>query len=198
MKNIILILFAIILQLSHSHSYAQGKNVQDYFQHVYPQNPNAGKIMPKEKENLLLSLYPPQIKEKLEELKKLSLTGYQKMLWELTVFVPSDLDKSNNYLLNEVVTTSGPASPEQIKREILEIDVEILTFKIKNSKSHDSNQLKSQLLSALYQLFDYSTSRRQTRLQRLEEQLTELKNKINTLNKKRDEIVNAKLNELLK
>jgi hypothetical protein len=196
MKYSILIVVTALLFCASDFINAQTTNDKISFEDVYGTRRDMG-TMPKEKENLLLTLYDARVKEKLEELKKLSINEYQKMLWRLVVYVPSDFN-GNDKLLNEVVITRGPASYNDIRKELLKIDVEILAIKIKNSNPHSSNELKNELTSALYQLFDYSTLRRQTRLQRLEEQLTELKNTINTLNNNRDEIVNAKLNELLK
>lgn len=196
MKYSILIIVTTLLFWASAFINAQTSSDKSSLEDVYGTKRDLG-IMPKEKENLLLSFYDTRVKEKLKELKILSLDEYQKMLWRLVVYVPSDFN-GNDKLLNEVVITRGPASPDDIRKELLKIDVEILAIKIKNSNSHSSNDLKNELTSALYQLFDFSVTRRQIRVQRLEEQLSEVKNAINTLLKNKDEIVNAKLNDLLK
>lgn len=196
MKYSILIVITTLLFCASDFINAQTTNDKISFEDVYGTKRDMG-IMPKEKETLLLTFYDARVKGKLEELKKLSLNEYHKMLWRLVVYVPNEYN-GNYDLLNEVVITRGPASADDIRRELLKIEVEILAIKIKNSNSHSSNELKNELTSTLYQLFDFSLTRRQIRLQRLEEQLSEVKNAINTLLRNKDEIVNAKMNELLK
>ncbi|MCX6169531.1 MAG: hypothetical protein NTX65_09330 [Ignavibacteriales bacterium] len=163
-----------------------------------------GKEMSKEEEERLLKNLSPEIKTKLEEVKKLDKNKYYQLLRESSPFsalvVPSlsgTYSYSNGHALS-LYENSYKERNEKIKKEKeLEIDVELYALKCKNADKANQQTLKKELQSSLSQLFDIRESQKQEEVKQLEKRLQDLKESLQARKQNKDEIVQRRIQELL-
>lgn len=164
-----------------------------------------GKEMSKEEEEKLLKNLSSEIKEKLEEIKKLNKNKYYQLLRE-TSYNAGYFSRSENYFTRNNLSVAGFSTEDaaakeefaqQKKQRDLEIDMELLTLKCKNADKSDQQKLKSDLQSVLSKLFDIRESQKQVEVKRLEKRLQELKESLQARKQNKDEIVQRRIQELL-
>ncbi len=146
-----------------------------------------GKEMSKEEEKLLKTI-PAEIKTKLEEVKKLNKNKY----YELLRIFPYG-----------VASFNGPfegligSQPDLIKQKELEVYVELLSLKYKNSDASVQSKLKSDLLAKLSELFEIREAQKEREVKKLEERLRDLKKSLQARKQNKNEIVQRRIQELL-
>ena len=196
MKNLSVLIAFISIVLFTTLSIAQTNAGKENTQLVYPSRSKMGK-MPSDKEKLLLSLYAPQVKDKLFQLKSLNINSYYQALWELPVYLPEDYKNKNNKLLNDIVISVGQESTAEINKDLLELDIKILAAKLKASNEVSKNKIKDDLTIKLKELFDIQVTSKQKRIIDLTAKLEFMKQTLDTVMKNEGEIIKAKLNEML-
>lgn len=196
MKKNIFYLSALVFLLSalklnaqtsdrYKENYSQFKEVEDvYLSHV--QSEEKGK----QDEKILKNL-SPELKAKLEEIKKINADKYYHFL--RTLFPYGYM--GTNYISREGYPLS---STENLKKEVeLEVEAELLALKIKNSDGSIQQKLKNDLTGVLNQLFDIKENRKETEIKQLERRLQELKESLQTRKQNKNEIVQRRIQEIL-
>lgn len=151
-----------------------------------------GKEMSKEEEKKILNSLSAEFKSKLEEIKKLNKNKYYQLLREIFYSAP--------YIVAGLSAEEAGAKEEftqQKKEQELEIEMELLTLKCKNTDKAEQQKLKFDLQGVLNKLFDIRESQKQDEVKRLEKRLQELKESLQVRKQKKDEIVQRRIQELL-
>jgi hypothetical protein len=161
-----------------------------------------GKEMSKEEEEKLLKNLSPDMKAKLDEVKKLNKNKYYQLLREsLPYSTFSDQSMSFSYTPKRTLVAYEDMFKEkndQIKKQKeLEIDVELYALKLKNADNANQPTLKKELQSALSQLFDIREAQKQEEVKQLEKRLQELKESLQARKQNKEEIVQRRIQELL-
>jgi hypothetical protein len=162
-----------------------------------------GKEMTKEEEERLLKNLSPEIKAKLEEVKKLNKNKYYELLRGSYSFYTPQPSIAGTYSLSAgkafaTLEDSYKERNEQMKKEKeLEIDVELYALKCKSADKANQQNLKKDLQTALSQLFDIRESQKQEEVKQLEKRLQELKESLQARKQNKDEIVQRRIQELL-
>jgi hypothetical protein len=164
----------------------QEKLMQEYFQQ--------GKELSKLEEERYLKTFSPEMKAKLEEIKKIDKNKYYYLLKNR---FPSGW--GNFGPNNEIVEVSGLAySNENMKKEKeLEIDVELLALKLKNADKNSQEKIRNDLTGSLGMLFNIKEEAKQKEVEQLEKRLQELKQSLQYRKQNRNEIVQRRIQELL-
>jgi len=158
--------------------------------------------MTKEEEERYLKNLSPEMKAKLEEVKKLNKNKYYQLLRET-----SYLSAWGNYF-TPALSSTGKALTlyesahkernEQMKKQKeLEIDVELYALKYKNADNASQQKIKSDLQAALNQLFDIRESQKQDEVKQLQKRLQELQESLQARKQNKNEIVQRRIQELL-
>jgi hypothetical protein len=161
-----------------------------------------GKEMSKEEEERLLKNISAELRSKLEEIKKLNKNKYYQLLRSYSFSVSyggepavTNLSSGNSW------SSLDEAYKERIERskkqKELEIEVELFVLKYKNADGSNQPKIKSELQSALNQLFELREAQKQEEVKSLEKRLQELKESLQVRKQKRDEIVQRRVQELL-
>lgn len=152
-----------------------------------------GKELSKQEEEKLLKNLTPEVRSKLEEIKKLNKEKYYQLL--RTSFPFGYLTTTFN---NQEVYSGLFNSGENLKKEKeLEIDAELLALKIKNGDGNTQQKLKSELTGVLNQLFDIKEKRKEAEIKQLEKRLQELRESIQARKQNKNEIVQRRIQEML-
>ena len=196
MKRIVLTYAAIFLVLPFVKNIAQDmaqstgaydKLVQEYT--VQAQ----GKEMSKKEEEDRLSRLTPEVRAKMEEIKKLNKNKYNQLLRSSFPYgVFSDRDGGET-----VLAGLFNSSEDQKKEKELEIDAELLALKYKNADANSQQKMKNDLTNTLNQLFDIRESHKQDEVKRLEKRLQELKESLQARKQNKNEIVQRRIQEML-
>jgi len=152
-----------------------------------------GKELSKEEEEKLLKNLTPEVRSKLEEVKKLNKEKYYQLLRTSFPFGYLTTAFSNQ----EVYTGLLNAGENFKKEKELEIDAELLALKIKNAEGNTQQKLKSELAGVLNQLFDIKEKKKETEIKQLEKRLQELKESIQARKQNKNEIVQRRIQEML-
>ena len=152
-----------------------------------------GKELSKEEEEKLLKNLTPEVRSKLEEVKKLNKEKYYQLLRTSFPFGYLTTTFSNQ----EVYTGILNAGENFKKEKELEIDAELLALKIKNAEGNTQQKLKSELVGVLNQLFDIKEKRKEAEIKQLEKRLQELKESIQARKQNKNEIVQRRIQEML-
>jgi len=203
MKKLLTLIIIVILVMPSSKTLAQNQNDNEALAQVYSKLAQAqGGEMTKDEEEKLLKNLSPEMKAKLEEVKKLNKNKYYQLLREA-----SQVNSWNAYFAAENYSVSRTLSPfaeaskernEQLKKQKeLEINVEIYALKYKNADNANQQKIKSDLQTALNQLFDIRESQKQDEVKQLEKRLQELKESLQTRKQNKNEIVQRRIQELL-
>lgn len=198
MKKLFVLFAAIIAgALFGTDSFAQiaySGSVDSYLQEYQLGQTYQGKEMSKEEEEKLLKSLTPEVRAKMEEIKKLDKNKYYQLLRSRFPF--------------GVYTTGSPIaltemaglynSGESLKKEkLLEIDVELLALKLKNSDGGSLQKIKSEMIEKLSELFEIKESQKQKEVERLEKRLQELKESLQYRKQNKNEIVQRRIQELI-
>ncbi|MFA7227437.1 MAG: hypothetical protein WC061_00260 [Melioribacteraceae bacterium] len=162
-----------------------------------------GGEMTKEEEERYLKNLSPELKSKLEEIKKLNKKKYFQLLREtshLSGFFNYS-GTSSGYAVGRALSIYEEATKErneQLKKQKeLEVDVELFALKYKAADSANQQKIKSDLQTALTQLFDIRESQKQEEVKQLEKRLEELKESLKARKQNKSEIVQRRIQELL-
>jgi hypothetical protein len=208
MKKVILIIAAFVMVFGFSSTKAQSTNINGLAQEYVDVEREyltqfQGKEMSKEEEERYLKNLSPEMKTKLEEVKKLNKNKYYQLLREASYahnwgsyFAPTAA-YSTGRALAEFEEASKARNEQMKKQKELEIDVEIFALKFKNSDNTTQQKLKSDLQSALNQLFDIKELQKQEEVKQLEKRLQELKESLQARKQNKGEIVQRRIQELL-
>ena len=153
-----------------------------------------GKELSKQEEEKYLKTFSPEIKAKLEEIKKIDKNKYYYLL--RSRFASGWGNIGHN---NELVEVYGLAyASENMKKEKeLEIDVELLALKCKAADANSQQKIKNDLTNTLNQLFDIRESQKQEEVKRLQKRLQELQESLQARKQNKNEIVQRRIQELL-
>ncbi|RJQ62435.1 MAG: hypothetical protein C4517_06475 [Stygiobacter sp.] len=196
-RKMILLVIALLLCgsrqiLPQAATYSSG-NAESLYKELAQAYTVQGKEMSKDEEEKLLKNLSSEMKEKLEEIKKLNKEKYQQLLRSSSyanVF-------STGYAQAEGVFGLRGLSEKYRKGQELEIDMELLTLKYKNADKTEQQKLKSDLQVVLNKLFDIRESQKEGEVINLEKRLQELKESLQVRKQKKDEIVQRRIQELL-
>ncbi|PKL84299.1 MAG: hypothetical protein CVV24_00375 [Ignavibacteriae bacterium HGW-Ignavibacteriae-3] len=208
MKKLITIVCVAILTLPLNRTAGQSSGVSSSLGYAFNDATqefivqSQGKEMSKEEEEKLLKSLSPEIKAKLEDVKKLNKDKYYQLLREsssLSYYFQSSL--AERYTTGKALSVYEEVSKERNekikKQKELEIDVELYVLKLKNADNANQALLKKDLQSALGQLFDIRESQKQEEVKQLEKRLQELKESLQARKQNKDEIIQRRIQELL-
>ncbi len=147
-----------------------------------------GKEMSKEEEEKLLKTIPDEIRTKLEEVKKLNKNKYYELLRRFPYGVAS---------YSGIFEGLIGSQPDLIKQKELDVDVELLSLKYKNSDASVQSKLKSDLSVKLSELFEIREAQKEREVKKLEERLRDLKKSLHARKQNKNEIVQRRIQELL-
>jgi polyhydroxyalkanoate synthesis regulator phasin len=162
-----------------------------------------GGEMTKEEEERYLKNLSPELKSKLEEIKKLNKKKYFQLLRETSYLSGfySYSTNSSGYAVGKALSLyeeSAKERNEQIKKQKeLEIDVELYALRFKGADNSNQQKIKSDLQAALTQLFDIRESQKQEEVKQLEKRIEELKESLKARRQNKNEIVQRRIQELL-
>jgi hypothetical protein len=168
---------------------------EEYFQQYQLATALQGKDMSKEEEEKLLKSLTPEVRAKMEEIKKLDKNKYYQLLrsrFPYGVYSTAGV----NIEAPEIAGLFNAREPYK-KEKVLEIDVELLALKLKNADNGSQQKIKQELGEKLGDLFDMKETQKQEEVQRLEKRLQELKESLKYRKQNKDEIVQRRIQELL-
>jgi hypothetical protein len=189
-KIIILLLFVLPMLKTAAQAVAFTNEInQNGFQYWQ----QGGKEISKEEEEKILSKLSKETRAKLEEIKKYSKEKYQQLLRNnrsfsgLTYEVFADGGNNNLNLYNENLK----------KEKDINLDVELLALKCKNSDKESAQKYKNELSSKLSELFDLRESKKHDELVQLEKRIKDLKESLQERHDNKQEIMQRRIQELL-
>ncbi|MEW6654690.1 MAG: hypothetical protein AB1394_14655, partial [Bacteroidota bacterium] len=144
----------------------------------------------KEEEEKLLKTLSPEMKAKLEEVRKINKEKYYQLLRQASNVALSFTGSFFDYELKE-------KDKRQKRQNELEIDIEILVLKFKNADPAVQSKIKSELAALLSELFELKEAWKEEEVKRLEKRLQELKESLQARKQNKNEIVARRLQELL-
>ena len=198
MKKIYLFNGAALILLSGIQIKAQDKAVKAYSDQLLSSGIlPGGKEMSKEEEQKLISKLSPEMKSKLEEIKKLNKDKYYQLLRQTSFFGVWSISEDAPIAIPGNFFNSGERSEQYKKQKELEINVELLALKYKNANASDQSKIKSDLSNTLSQLFEMREAQKQEEVKQLEERLQDLKESLQMRKQNKEEIVNRRIQELL-
>ncbi len=197
MKNYIIVFVVMLLASSKgfpqtsSYSSGQAENLYKELAQAYSLQ---GKEMSKEEEEKILKTFSSELRSKFEEIKKLDKNKYYHLLRTKFPFGVGNFGPNK-----EEVEVYGLAwaSDNEKKETNIEIDVELLALKLKNSESELKHKIKSELSEKLGNLFEVKEAKKQKEVERLEKRLQELKESLRYRKQNKNEIVQRRMQELL-
>ena len=152
--------------------------------------------MTKEQEDKFLKTLTPELKSKLEEIKKLDKNKYYRLLrnsFPFGSFALSGIGSDTPRVLAGIRETNE----EYKKQRLLEVNTELLALKYKSADNTDKQKIKTDLAEQLSQLFDMRESQKQEEVQQLEKRLQDLKESLKVRKQNKEEIVQRRIQELL-
>ncbi|MDQ7816600.1 MAG: hypothetical protein RDU14_06195 [Melioribacteraceae bacterium] len=199
MKKHSLIIFILLLAMPAARIYSQVTLDSDRARQalrVY-----AGEMTQEEEEKYLKNL-SPEVKVKLEEIKKLNKNKYYGLLRGQSVYslsqyytpIISLYETQRGEYTSQRFDTQSEANKKQLEAEI---DVELILLKYKSADETQRQKLRADLYNALGKLFDVRESFKQEEIKSLEKRLQELKESLNTRKQNRESIVSRRIKELL-
>ncbi len=189
MKKLLTLIIFTVFAIPSVKTLAQTSNNDAAVAQVYNELVRVqGKEMSKEEEERLLKTIPDEIRTKLEEVKKLNKNKYYELLRRFPYGVAS---------YSGIVEGLIGSQPDQIKQKELEVDVELLSLKYKNSDASVQSKLKSDLSAKLSELFEIREAQKEREVKKLEERLRELKESLQARKQNKNEIVQRRIQELL-
>lgn len=190
---IIALLFLVIIPAAKLYSQiSSGRS--DRSERVYSELMSVyGGDLTKEEEEKLLKNLSPETRTKLEEIKKLNKNKYNQLLRQSAFYgTLAYIDEHSPGIFD-----FRKQNEETKKQKELEIDVELLALKYKNSDSGNQSKIKSELSSKLSELFDIKELKKQEEVKQLEKRLQELKESLIARKQNKNEIVARRVQELL-
>ena len=160
-----------------------------------------GKELTKEQEDRILKNLSPEMKSKLEEVKKLNKDKYYQLLrtvsssgYLFASVAGSEISSGNSLAVYE---DQFREQKEKVKKQKeLEIDVELYALKLKSADNANQKTIKKELQSSLSQLFDIRESQKQAEVKQLEKRLQELKESLQARKQNKEEIIQRRIQEL--
>lgn len=198
---IVMLLYGGKQILPQAATYSSG-NAEGLYKELAQAYTIQGKEMSKEEEDKLLKNLSPEMKEKLSEIKKLNKNKYYQLLREASYSYRFSGTWSTPNLpigksLDDYEQTLKEQNEKARKQNELEVDVELCALKYKNNDGGNQQKIKSDLQSALNQLFELREAQKQEEVKHLEKRLQELKESLQVRKQKKDEIVQRRIQELL-
>ncbi len=208
MKKLLIIAIAVIFAGSWSNANAQFASNSSGLSSTYQELEHSlaqvqGGEMSKEEEERLLKNLSPEMKAKLEEVKKLNKNKYYQLLRGTSYLSNfySYSGSTSGYNVGRALSLYEEAAKERTeqmkKQKELEIDVEIYALKYKTADNTNQQKIKSELQSALNQLFDIREFQKQEEVKQLEKRLQELKESLQARKQNKNEIVQRRIQEML-
>ncbi|TSA27185.1 MAG: hypothetical protein D4R68_06085 [Ignavibacteriales bacterium] len=151
----------------------------------------SGELSKKEEEERLSRL-TPEVRAKMEEIKKLNKNKYNQLLRSSFPF--GVMSNGNS---EAVLAGLFNSSENQKKEKELEIDAELLALKYKVADSNSQQKMKNDLTNTLNQLFDIREAQKQDEVKRLQKRLQELQESLQARKQNKSEIVQRRIQELL-
>ncbi len=199
MKKLLTLIAFAVLALPSAKTLAQITNNDAAVAQVYNELVRVqGKEMSKEEEERLLKTIPDEIRTKLEEVKKLDKAKYFSLLRQAgylrSYLAPMEFDVTSP----RSYASDSKLYLEQHKKKVeLEINVEYLALKYKNSEANEKQNLKKELSESLIELFDIREAEKLQELKNLEKRLAELKESLQARKQNKNEIVQRRIQEML-
>ncbi len=186
---IIVLLFGgkTILPQSSGYSLGQTEGLYSELAQAYTIQ---GKEMSKEEEEKILKTVSPELRSKLEEIKKLNKNKYYHLLRTSLPYGIASWAGAEAIGLNK-------SSEKYVKEKELEIEVELLALKYKEADSNAKEKIKNDMTGALGVLFNIREEQKQEEVKRLEKRLQELKESLQARKQVKSEIVQRRIQELL-
>lgn len=186
-KNNLLMYLSVIIFLVSFKVQAQENDFKTQLAYIDEQSVLKSE-MSKEEEEKLLKAVPAEVRQKLEEIKKIDKKKYTHLLRNYNFgFVGWTTQLDDSFSLKK----------DSSKEKELEIDVELLVLKYKNGDDNNKAKLKTDLNAKLAELFDLKEVKKQEEVKRLEKRLQELKESLQLRKQNKGEIVNKRIQELL-
>lgn len=155
-----------------------------------------GGELSKEEEERLLKNLSPEMKAKLEEVKKLNKNKYYQLLRETSYSF--GWNTLSGKALSIIYEGALKERNEQMKKQKeLEVDVELYALKYKNADNASQQKIKTDLQASLNQLFDIRESQKQDEVKQLQKRLQELQESLQARKQNKNEIVQRRIQELL-
>jgi len=191
-----MILLVIVLLLCGSRqilpqaaTYSSG-NAESLYKELAQAYTIQGKEMSKEEEEKILKTVSPELRSKLEEIKKLNKNKYYHLLRTSLPYGIASWTEAEAIGLNK-------SSEKYVKEKELEIEVELLALKYKEADSNVKEKIKNDMTGALGVLFNIREEQKQEEVKRLEKRLQELKESLQARKQVKSEIVQRRIQELL-
>ncbi len=153
-----------------------------------------GKELSKQEEEKILKTLSPEMKAKLDEIKKLDKNKYYQLLRSRFPYGWGNFGDDNKSV--EVYGLAYSGEKEKKEKE-LEIDVELLALKLKNGDSSSQQKIRTELSGKLSELFDIKETQKQNEVQRLEKRIQELKESLQARKQNKNEIIQRRIQELI-
>lgn len=205
MKKVILLFVVLLLGsrqvLPQASTYSSGQ-AEGLYKELAQAYSFQGKEMSKEEEEKLLKNLSSEMKEKLAEVKKLNKNKYYQLLRSSSYSLGYGSELAvTNLSSGSAWSAYDEAYKERIekskKQKELEVEIELYALKYKNADGSSQQKIKSDLQSALGQLFEFREAQKQEEVKSLEKRLQELKESLQVRKQKKDEIVQRRIQELL-
>jgi hypothetical protein len=140
-------------------------------------------IMPSQMESFYLEQLPENLKEKLEELKRINKTEYFRSLQEIYFDFIIQKDKT-----------------DKIESELLEIEIDskLIAVNYKNASLNEKPKFQKKLKDKLSYQFDLKQMLRLKDLRELSKKIDSMEESINESKANKEDIINNKVKQLLK
>jgi hypothetical protein len=140
-------------------------------------------IMPSQMESFYLEQLPENLKEKLEELKRINKTEYFRSLQEIYF----------NFIIQKDKT-------DKIESELLEIEIDskLIAVNYKNASLNEKPKFQKKLKDKLSYQFDLKQMLRLKDLRELSKKIDSMEESINESKANKEDIINNKVKQLLK
>ena len=158
---------------------------------------SSGKEMSKEEEQKILKKLSPEMKNKLEEIKKLSKEKYYQLLRQNSFGGVYAISEDSPVAVVGGLFGNSERSEQYKKQKELEVNIELLALKYKNANASEQGKIKNDLATTLSDLFEIRESQKQEEVKSLEKRLQELKESLQMRKENKTEIVNRRIQELL-
>lgn len=147
--------------------------------------------MSREQEEKILMTLTPEIKSKMEEIKKLDKVKYYRLLNSLKFGYSLDFTEP------VVSWNQSSTTKKDLKKEkLLEIDVQLLALKYKNADTASRSKIKSDLTATLSDLFDIREAKKQKEVEQLETRLQKLNESLKARKQNKAVIIERRIQEL--
>ncbi len=168
-----------------------GALTQVYSELAQAYSVQGGELSKKEEEDRLSRL-TPEVRAKMEEIKKLNKNKYNQLLRSS---FPFGVMRNYSGALEDVGLFNS--NENQKKEKELEIDAELLALKYKGADSNSQQKMKNDLTNTLNQLFDIREAQKQDEVKQLQKRLQDLQESLQARKQNKSEIVQRRIQELL-